>query len=301
MLTTKAIFERKENWFEPQDSVIEKIVTLSAEEYKAFSQNMLRDHDFITNNKDSMFVDENGVWHGMLVLDSGSDNAILVESEGANYARYASFLPNFKSYVDRQIHELANQIIKDGTQNTSTGNWIISFDKVEKQFGVAVSEDNGIAALLENELEGRDEIADLDMTDGNIDVVYHLAYCPNLVDEAAEIVKPRVYLADLLPSALEDVHLCHSEVDNEPATIVQLTDSTLTAEGKKAWADVLQAGVVERIYTGMYGLQIEISGVKPSRLDAFSAALAGYCSEQDYAKWFTQEQEPPMTMSMEHK
>jgi hypothetical protein len=73
---------------------------------------------------------------------------------------------------------------------------------------------------------------------------------------------------------------------------VELDDSTLTEAGKEAWADVLNADVL-RVYTGYYGLQMELAGVKASRLDAFSSMLAGYCSVQDYKKWVNESGDQP--------
>lgn len=91
-------------------------------------------------------------------------------------------------------------------------------------------------------------------------------------------------LSDLLSAKWEDVHLIHDEIENDPSTIVELSGHTLTDAGKQAWSDVLAAQVL-RVYTGFYGLQMELGGVKASRLDEFSAMLAGYCSTQDYEKW----------------
>lgn len=91
------------------------------------------------------------------------------------------------------------------------------------------------------------------------------------------------HLKDLLSIRWEDIHLMHDEIENDPSTIVELSGTTLTAAGRKAWADVLDAQVL-RIYEGAYGLQLELTGVKASRLDAFSAMLAGYCSIEEYDK-----------------
>lgn len=44
---------------------------------------------------------------------------------------------------------------------------------------------------------------------------------------------------------------------------------------------------VLRVFQGIYGLQMEFSGVKASRLDDFFAMLAGL-SEQDYDRWVSQ-------------
>ena len=100
-------------------------------------------------------------------------------------------------------------------------------------------------------------------------------------------VVPGLKLKDLLTVSLEDIHLIHSDEEIDPATICELNSDTLTNTGKEEWADVLNAKI-HRIFNGVYGLQIEVSGVKPQRLSDFSFMLAGHCSEQDYEKWVTQ-------------
>ena len=99
-------------------------------------------------------------------------------------------------------------------------------------------------------------------------------------------------LNDLLRTRWEDIHLMHKDVEVEPCTIVELDSGTLTAAGQEAWADVLNAEVV-KIYTGYYGLQLELDKVKPRRLEEFSSMLAGYCPVSDYEKWVTQEGDAP--------
>lgn len=56
---------------------------------------------------------------------------------------------------------------------------------------------------------------------------------------------------------------------------------------KRDWSDVL-AAKVERIYDGAYGTQIEVSGCPAHRLRDFSFALAGYCSEEQWSRWFNE-------------
>ena len=108
-----------------------------------------------------------------------------------------------------------------------------------------------------------------------------------------------VRLRDLLFSCWENVHLIHEEIENEPHTIVELDTGTLTEAGKRAWADVLNAKV-ERVYQGFYGLQMDLSGVKPSRLDAFSAMLGGYCSVQEYETWVNEPEEEPVSPQLKN-
>lgn len=101
-------------------------------------------------------------------------------------------------------------------------------------------------------------------------------------------------LKDLLCARWENLHLVHDEIDyGLPHTIVELDGGTLTEAGKEAWTDVLDAKVV-RVFQGYFGLQMELSGVKASRLDAFSAMLAGYCSVEDYENWVNEPEEEAM-------
>ena len=133
------------------------------------------------------------------------------------------------------------------------------------------------------------------------DIYYYLDFCPNYIPEegeaavqeaGADVKSPR--LKDILCTHWENIHLVHTEVDNVPHTIAELDSGTLTEAGKKAWADVLNAKV-ERVYQGLYGLQMELSGVKPGRLEAFSGMLGGYCSEQEYETWVNEPEREPVS------
>lgn len=213
MLTTKAIFERKVDDFEPKNCVIEKVVALTSQEYNKFSHNMLADHDFIKDDKDLQYCDAEGTYHCILVVGEDGNDGILVESEGTDYARYAAFLPNASAFL---------------------------------------------AAAMEQEQSTENE---------------------------TEV--PGLKLKDLLTVSLEDIHLIHSDEEIDLATICKLNSDTLTNAGKEEWADVLNAEV-HRIFNGICGLQMEVSGVKPQRLSDFSFMLAGHCLEQVYEKWVTQ-------------
>jgi hypothetical protein len=120
------------------------------------------------------------------------------------------------------------------------------------------------------------------------------SFLPNAADFLAvqQEQKPALgmKLKDLISISLQDIHLVHSDEDIELATVCELKSDTLTIEGRKEWADVLNADVV-RIFNGVYGVQLECSGVNPQRLSDFSLMLAGQCPTKDYEKWVAQEPE----------
>ena len=96
----RAVFLRKEPEVIASEFCVEKVITLSAEEYAAFIQNLLHNYDFIRDHTDLM-CEKDGVWHCLLVTGEGMEEGILVESEGSAYARYSAFVPSIKELIEQ--------------------------------------------------------------------------------------------------------------------------------------------------------------------------------------------------------
>jgi len=180
MLNLKAILERKVSGYPASDCVIEKIVELPESEYEHFKTAPLRDMPFIAENTGLMGRDENGIYHCLLVLGEGCSDGVLIEAEGYSYARYSSFMPGAREFVNARLNNLTDQIIKEGTQNTSSGSWIIYFDELQERYHVPVSPDNGVGSMLQKILETRPELAEIEPMEDGFDMVFYLDYCPNL-------------------------------------------------------------------------------------------------------------------------
>lgn len=180
MLNLQAIFERKATDYPVWDCVIEKVVELPEAEYKYFKSAPLRDMSFIAENAGVMHKDENGIAHCLLVLGEGCSDGVLIEAEGYNYARYSSYMPGAREFMSARLENLAEQIIKESTENTSSGSWIIYFDELQERYHIPVSPDNGIGSMLFKILEPRPEMAEIEMTEDGFDMVFYLNYCPNL-------------------------------------------------------------------------------------------------------------------------
>lgn len=102
MLKLNAIFERKIDHFPETECVVEKTVELSAEDFRHFKDHLLEFQPFITENQEWMRVDGNHVAHCLLVLGESCSEGILVNSEGFDYARYASLVPGARELVAMQ-------------------------------------------------------------------------------------------------------------------------------------------------------------------------------------------------------
>lgn len=302
----KAIFERKPSDFDLRSFKVSKTIRLPTEVFEAVLQKPMRDYDFIQENIAQMHCDSSGVYHCLMLTGEGRNDGLLVEAEGYGYCRYASYVPNISALTSPALQHLnelmtatADYIVTTGTQNTTEGNWIISFDELAQQTGFK-HDFNSMDTLLDM-LHEREEVANVELGDSGIDVCYYLNFCPQYgghpeeaeLEQLPEAPSPVNRLKDLLYLRWEDIHLLHKDVEVQPATIVELDENTLTDDGKAAWADVLDAEVV-KVYNGYYGLQMELDKVKPSRLEEFSSMLAGYCPVVDYETWVTQEGDTPL-------
>jgi hypothetical protein len=183
----KVNFERKIPTFNLSEAFIEAVVILPEQRFKAFSRGLLKDEDFIKDHKESMYMDEKGVRHSLLILGDQSDDGFLVESQGYDYARYVAWLPRIKPYFNQQMLQLAEALIREGCMHTESGNWITDFDEIKDQYGITIKNGNGIGEQVLNILSCADEMAEVEMTEDGFDMTFYLDFCSNIVQEDTEM------------------------------------------------------------------------------------------------------------------
>lgn len=250
---------------------IEAVVVLNAEEFEDFRRRLFVARDFIADNRDYMYLDRNGISHCLLVLGEGQQDGILVDSGLSQHAKFTSFLPNAVDFMKKQIRMMTDEILSSN-ENT------IDFKTISDKFDVTVTSDNGIGRMLIDELRGRNELANVEVTPDSIELT-RIVNAPVEVDD-----RHLMTLFMLMGCNLENVHIVDADVEHDLATIVELNQDTLSEEGKREWSDVLGSKVT-RIFDGIYGTQIEVTGCEPERLEAFSKMLAGECTLSESERW----------------
>lgn len=150
----------------------------------------MTNQDFLKENLETMYQDGNGAYHCLLVTGTGRADGLLVESEGFCYARYAAYVPRAIALRYPALAELEQKLtgavdfmIQDGTSHTSEGNWILYFDELEEQTGLAVHDRPFLQELLGDLLCSRPEVADLSIEEDYFDVTYYLDFCHGLGEE----------------------------------------------------------------------------------------------------------------------
>lgn len=125
----------RKDYLEPEPHHISKAVKVSQKEFRNLINKPLRDRDYIEKLSSQMYQDEFR-HHSILVYCDEEPDAMLIQSEGYNYARYSSFIPN--------IHEL----LETHTLQQDTAN---KYEKIK----VLVVEPNNkpFVAIIDNDLK----------------------------------------------------------------------------------------------------------------------------------------------------
>ena len=93
-MKTNFIRKATSNELIPTDEfVIEKTIVIDKNLFNCFIHNPLDDYEFIKENLEHMFCDQDEVFHCIFVTSESHDFGILVESSGYHYARYTAYLP----------------------------------------------------------------------------------------------------------------------------------------------------------------------------------------------------------------
>lgn len=93
---------RKESEFRTKSCLVEKAIAVSHGEFEYLKSHPLRENDLIAEHSEMMFCDCDEVYHCLLIYDKENGDGLLIESEGASYARYAQYIPRARELVERQ-------------------------------------------------------------------------------------------------------------------------------------------------------------------------------------------------------
>ncbi|MCQ4022398.1 MULTISPECIES: hypothetical protein [unclassified Ruminococcus] len=260
-----------------KEYLITEVLILGGEAYEAY-RDKLKSMTLDPSGKRSLA--ENHLF--LLTVSEDHEDGVIVDLSERAYEGIPAFVPDAKEQLENHIRRLADYCIREGTDHTENGKWSISYDELYYHFdSTTITSRNGMGRLLREELQQREEIGELIMTEDCIEMTYHMEYCENCQEGG---IKGVMSLFSLMGCNLYDVHLCDSDEDHELATVVELNQDTLTEDGRREWSDVLSARVTS-IYAGSYGVQIGLTGCPAERLRDFSFMLAGHCSENDYDRW----------------
>ena len=156
-----APFRRKDSEIETEPCYVETAITLSQYDFNYFKTHLLEDQEFIKNNIDKMGYSQDGTRHCILVLSEGSNDGVLVDSQGSNYARYIAFMPNAKKLYNLDRYLDLSNYVDDMTkfadfcadrilQGQDDGRFVLSLSSMKHEYGLHSLDAELLVNMLRN-------------------------------------------------------------------------------------------------------------------------------------------------------
>ena len=134
-ITFNAPLNHKAYSYEPMQIEVEKVITLYGKRFEQMRDHPLEDAPEIIDNRELMYMEGNTA-HCILFLDGNGSDGILVEAEGADYARKSEFIPNARAIIEqskftageRQLHDELEAMAVSIAELAHTGQQKFNFD-----------------------------------------------------------------------------------------------------------------------------------------------------------------------------
>ncbi|MCM1062702.1 MAG: DUF6329 domain-containing protein [Eubacterium sp.] len=134
--------------FSPEQCVVEKVIEVSESEFKKFCEKPMQPNYYLAPYKSLMgFYDES--YHCVMMVNEQNGDGLLINTEGANYARYSQYIPNAKDIIQSHEQSLALDDLK--THMDSCINDWLEQHKNEEEICVSMEEflnDSNLTEIL---------------------------------------------------------------------------------------------------------------------------------------------------------
>ena len=142
--------------YEPMQIEVEKIIPLYGKRFEQMREHPLEDATEIIDNRELMYMEGNTA-HCILFLDANGIDGILVEAEGADYARKSQFIPNARAIVEanditfgeRQLHAELKDMVDRISELAHTGQETFIYENVESDTNLRELMIQAVAEMLD--------------------------------------------------------------------------------------------------------------------------------------------------------
>lgn len=123
--------------FTPEKCTVEKVIKVSETEFRRLYEKPMKSNYYLSMYKDLMgFYDES--YHCVLLINEKNGDGLLVNSEGADYARYSQYIPNARDIIAVHEQTLIFGELRNRMNNCIDG-WLEHF-KNENKFDIPLTD-----------------------------------------------------------------------------------------------------------------------------------------------------------------
>ena len=192
MLEIKADFRRKETEINTKDCVVDKVIKLSGAEFDRFSRNLMREWDFIRDNPIDTVVDKEGRYHCLLVTGEGRRDGILVNSEGANYARCSAFIPSAEDLLTvgqspalAALNKKLTDIVDHFAEPTGQ-KYVVDLHGIDADFGIDLMTNGALQNTVLDMLGEKPGVNDWELDKNELIIYYDMNSFEKAADDLSD-------------------------------------------------------------------------------------------------------------------
>ena len=127
----------KSSGFKPQKCSVEKVIGVSGAEFQHFIEAPTLQNYYLPQYKKLMgYYDDS--YHGVLFVNMENGDGLLVNSEGADYARYSQFIPNAREIIQRHEQTAALDALKNH-MDSCIDKWLEKCES-ESKFNISLTD-----------------------------------------------------------------------------------------------------------------------------------------------------------------
>lgn len=127
----------KSSGFKPQKCAVEKVIEVSQEEFQHFIEAPTLRNYYLPPYKNLMgFYDD--THHGVLFVNEENGDGLLVNSEGADYARYSQYIPNARGII-RDFEQTAALDALKTHMDSCIDRWLKQYES-ESTFDISLTD-----------------------------------------------------------------------------------------------------------------------------------------------------------------
>ncbi len=163
-ITFNAPLNHKAHNYKPMQIEVEKVIPLYGKRFEQMKNHPLDDCPEIIENRELMYMEGNTA-HCILFLDANGNDGILVEAEGADYARKSQFIPNARAIVEanditageHQLHAELKAMADRIAELAHTGQKHFTFEEMLGDGNMKAMMIQAVAEMLDR----RDDLAEV--------------------------------------------------------------------------------------------------------------------------------------------
>lgn len=147
----------------------------------------MADHPVIASNGDQGVDLQSGNIITLLLINDANMDGMLFDVSGYGRCVSAAYLPGIRAAIAYQLMGMVKRLVYDTIETTQNPDCTVSWKKLNKQLGFAVTEQSGLWSVIEETLDEMIDVRGYDLTTDGIELNLEPMACDIMQDDGQDL------------------------------------------------------------------------------------------------------------------